>query len=93
MARNDDVKVSVGDRFYRVGQFSSVWVVKQLLFSDNQSIPHAVIEKLGFAGDADVIPLYVLEDPSNYRQDRRSLEPAVPPRQRRRATDKQSETA
>lgn len=92
MAGNDDVNVSVGDRFYRVGQFSSVWVVKQLLFSDSRSIPHAVIEKHGFASDADVIPLYVLEDPSNYRKDRRSLEPVVPPRERRRATDKQRET-
>jgi len=92
MARSDGTEIEVGSRFYRVGQFSSIWIVKQLLFSENQSLPHAVIERHGGSGEVDVIPLYVLEDPSNYRPDRRSLEPAGSTTPRRRAADRQGET-
>lgn len=91
MARNDDTEIEVGQRFYRVGQFSSVWVVKQLMFSEKQSLPHVVIEKHGASGEVDIVPLYVLEDPSNYRPDRRSLEPVVADSPRRRAIDQADE--
>ncbi len=92
MAQDEMISVNSGDRYYRVGQHNSVWIVKQVMFSENQSIPHVMIEKHGVAGETDIIPLYVLEDPSNYRPDRRALEPAAPAGPRRRATDRQNET-
>ncbi len=93
MAQDEVISVTPGDRFYRVGQYSSIWIVKQVLFAGSHSIPHVVIEKHGVAGETDVVPLYVLEDPSNYRPDRRALESAVPASPRRRLSDRKRESA
>ena len=93
MAQDEAISVAPGDRFYRVGQYNSIWIVKQVLFAGKNAIPHVVIEKHNVAGESDVVPLYVLEDPSKYRPDRRALEPAAPSGPRRRASDRQRESA
>ncbi|HIF10119.1 MAG TPA: adenylate/guanylate cyclase domain-containing protein [Sneathiellales bacterium] len=78
---------SIGSRYYQVGDGATIWIIKQLVFSKTDSIHHAIIEKSDASDETEDIPLYVLENPSNYRPDRRIVDKNDSANKRRRSTD------
>ena len=66
--------VQVGDRFYKVGRWESIWVVQRLFKPDGNSTLHAKIVREGNPGDVTIISTEVLLDDSVYKPDRRTHE-------------------
>ena len=66
--------IQVGDRFYKVGRWESIWVVQRLFKPDGNNALHAKIVRDGHAGDVTIISTEVLMDDTAYRPDRRTRE-------------------
>jgi hypothetical protein len=66
--------VQVGDRFYKVGRWESIWVVQRLFTPDGNSALHAKIVRDGHPGDVTIISTDTLLDDTAYKPDRRTRE-------------------
>lgn len=66
--------VQIGDRFYKVGRWESVWVVQRLFTPEGNSSLHAKIVRDGHPGDVTIISTAVLLDETAYKPDRRTRE-------------------
>ncbi len=66
--------VQVGDRFFKVGRWESVWVVQKLFKPEGNPALHAKIVRDGHPGDVTIISTTVLLDDTNYKPDRRVRE-------------------
>ena len=73
-APSDGDSVQVGDRFYKVGRWESIWVVQRLFQPDSNASLHAKIVRDGHPGDVTIISTEVLMDETVYRPDRRTRE-------------------
>ncbi len=63
--------VAVGDRYYEVGHWEVIWVVKRIFVPNGEEISHVVLEREDAPGDFSVISLAVLSSREDYRADRR----------------------
>lgn len=66
--------VEIGDRFYKVGRWESVWVVQRLFKPDGNPTLHAKIVRDGHPGDVTIISTETLLDDAVYKPDRRTRE-------------------
>jgi hypothetical protein len=66
--------VQVGDRFYKVGRWESIWVVQRLFTPDGNTALHAKIVRDGHPGDVTIISTETLLDDTAYKPDRRTRE-------------------
>ena len=64
--------VQVGDRFYKVGRWESIWVVQRLFTPDGNTALHAKIVRDGHPGDVTIISTETLLDDTAYKPDRRT---------------------
>jgi hypothetical protein len=65
--------IEVKDRYYKVGHWEVIFLVKRIFVPDNREhIAHVVLEREDSPGDFNVISRSVLEDRKDYRPDRRN---------------------
>ncbi len=64
--------IEVGDRYYKVGHWEVIWLVKRIFVPNGKEITHVVLEREDWTGDFNVISRSVLEDQKDYRSDRRN---------------------
>ncbi len=79
--------VTVGDRFFKVGHWASIWIVQRIFVPKGETLQHVVLEREEVSGDRNVISLATLLDESNFGKDRRALEAVNTGKHRRRRTD------
>lgn len=68
----DQDDIEVGDRFYKVGHWEVIWIVKRIFVPNGEEISHVVLERQDAPGDFNVISQSVLLSKNDYRADRRS---------------------
>ena len=79
--------IEVGNRYYKVGHWEVIWIVKRIFAPNGEEITHVVLEREDTPGDFNVISQSVLEDQKDYRLDRRNKNSVNVEDSRRRRDD------
>ncbi len=79
--------VAIGDRFFKVGHWASIWIVQRIFVPKGETLQHVVLEREEVSGDRNVISLSTLLNESDFGRDRRSPDSVNTSSNRRRRTD------
>lgn len=80
-------QIQVGDRFYKVGHWESIWAVRRVFLPEGETVTHVVIERLESPGDFAVLSQEIVLNSEDYRLDRRNPDAVNLTEHRRRHMD------
>lgn len=63
--------LQVGDRYYKIGRWESVWTIQRLFTPEGSTTLHAKIVREAAPSDTTILSTAVLLDPNCFRPDRR----------------------
>lgn len=79
--------VAVGDRFFKPGCGTVIWIVQRIFVPKADGIPHVALTRDDDTPDRSVISMAALLEGHTFVPDRRHLTPVDPVNLRRRKTD------
>ena len=80
-------QIQTGDRFYKIGHWESIWVVRRVFVPEGETVTHVVIERIESPGDFIVVAQETMLNVEDYRPDRRNPDAVNVTEHRRRRTD------